>query len=59
MSDGFIKPLLWHMDGGKEWQDGERGKERLSEQVIPIFLMNSLNVTHYQGLLKKASQNIL
>lgn len=28
MSDGFIKPLLWHKNGGKEWQDGERGKER-------------------------------
>ena len=28
MSDGFIKLLLWHMNGGKEWQDGERGEER-------------------------------
>lgn len=27
MSDGFIKLLLWHMDEGKEWQDGERERD--------------------------------
>lgn len=59
MSDGFIKLLLWHMGRGKEWQDGERAKEKKKEGECErgIFLMNSLKVTHYYlGLLKEVNR---
>lgn len=34
MSDGFIKLLLWHMGRGKEWQDGERVKEKKKRESV-------------------------